>query len=157
MATSRPTIATALAGFALVGLLLSGCSAGGSDAESPEKSGGSNAESSSQTTEEACTVLKDGVSGTMEDLQAGLSELQSDPDAAAAAVGTLAAAFEDTAADVKNTDVRAVADDATDALNAFDMQIAAYAADPASVDQVAVTDAATAVQESMTKLGATCP
>ena len=157
MATSRPTLATALAGFALVGLLLSGCSAGGPDTKSPESSGGSTAESSSQTTEEACTVLKDGVSGTMEDLQAGMTELQSDPAAASAAVGTLAAAFEDTAADVKNTDVRAVADDATDALNAFDMQIAAYAADPASVDATAVQDSATAVQEAMLKLGTTCP
>jgi len=157
LATSRPTIATALAGFALVGLLLSGCSAGGSDTASSGASSEPKSESSSQTTEEACTVLKDGVSGTMEDLQAGLTELQSDPAAASAAVGTLAAAFEDTAADVKNTDVRAVADDATDALKAFDMQIAAYAADPASVDATTVQDSATAVQEAMLKLGTTCP
>jgi hypothetical protein len=157
LATSRPTIATALAGFALVGLLLSGCSAGESDTASSDSSPEPKAESSSQTTEEACSVLKGGVSGTMQDLQAGLTELQTDPAAASAAVGTLAAAFEDTAADVKNTDVRAVADDATDALNAFDMQIAAYAADPASVDPAAVQNSATAVQEVMVKLGATCP
>ena len=157
MATSRPTIATALAGFALVGLLLSGCSAGGSDTKTPDSSGGSTAESSSQTTEEACTVLKDGVAGTMEELQSGITELQSDPAAASAAVGTLAAAFEDTAADLENTDVRAVADDATEALTAFDTQIAAYAADPAGVDPTAVQNAANAVQQAMVKLGTTCP
>ena len=157
MATTRPTIATALAGFALATLLLSGCSAGSPDASAPDSSDGTDAGTSTQTTEEACTVLKDGVSGTMQDLQAGLEELQSDPDAAAAAVGTLAAAFEDTASDVKNTDVRTVADGATDALREFDMQIAAYASDPEGADQTAVTDAATGVQEAMLKLGATCP
>jgi hypothetical protein len=153
LATSRRTIATAFAGFAFASLVLVGCSAGGSDAGS----GDSGAAPSSQSTEEACTVLKDGVQKTMTDLQSGLADLQSDPDKAAKAVDTLADAFEDTAKDVKNKDVRTVTDDATDALNAFSEQITAYAADPTSVDQTAVTDSATAVQTSMTKLGATCP
>ena len=154
MATSRRTIATAFAGLAFASLVLVGCSSGGSivKSDSGDKGG-----TSSQSTEEACTVLKEGVTGTMTDLQSGLAELQSDPDKAAKAVGTLAAAFEDTAKDVKNKDVRTVADDATDALNTFSTQITAYAADPASVDQTSVTDAATAVQTSFTKLGATCP
>lgn len=154
MATSRRTIATAFAGLAFASLVLVGCSSGGSivKSDSGDKGG-----TSSQSTEEACTVLKDGVTGTMTDLQSGLAELQSDPDKAAKAVGTLAAAFEDTAKDVKNKDVRTVADDATDALNTFSTQITAYAADPTSVDQASVTDAATAVQTSFTKLGATCP
>jgi hypothetical protein len=157
LATSRRTIATAFAGFAFASLMLVGCSAGGSGAGSDSGSGDSGAAPSSQTTEEACTVLKDGVTDTMTDLQSGLAELQANPDKAAEAVGTLAAAFEDTAKDVKNKDVRTVADEATESLNDFSDQITAYAADPTSVDQTSVTDSATAVQSSMTKLGATCP
>jgi cytochrome c556 len=53
--------------------------------------------------------------------------------------------------------VRTVADDATNALNDFSEQITAYAADPESADQTAVTDSASAVQAAMTKVGATCP
>ena len=80
MATSRRTIATAFAGLAFASLVLVGCSSGGSivKSDSGDKGG-----TSSQSTEEACTVLKDGVTGTMTDLQSGLAELQSDPDKAA--------------------------------------------------------------------------
>ena len=153
MATSRRTIATTLTGIAFASLLLAGCTTGGSG----DDAGDSGAAASSQTTDEACEVLKGGVQDTLTDLQAGLNDLATDPGKAAEAVGTLAAAFEDTASDVTNDDVRTVADDATNALNDFSEQITAYAADPESVDQTAVTDSATAVQTAMTKLGATCP
>lgn len=153
LTTSRRTIATAFTGLALASLVLTGCSLGSGSGSG--SSGGSG--SSTQTAKEACTVLKDGVTDTMTELQAGLSELQTDPNKAAAAVTTLATAFEETAADVKNTDVRAVADKATAALNEFGTQITKYAADPASVDQTALTDSATAVQSSMTALATTCP
>jgi hypothetical protein len=154
--TSRRTIATTLTGLAFAGLLLTGCSTGGTggggaDADEPK------AAESSQTTEEACTVLKAGVEDTLTDLQAGLSELSTDPGKAADAVGTLAAAFADTASDVTNEDVRAVADDATTALGDFSDQITVYAENPESADQAAVTDSAGAVQTAMTKLGTTCP
>jgi hypothetical protein len=155
LATSRRTIATTLTGLALAGLLLAGCTSGGSGDDAGDSGAGAGA--SNQTTEQACEVLKGGVQDTLTDLQAGLSELSTDPGKAAEAVGTLAAAFEDTAGDVTNDDVRAVADDATNALDDFSEQITAYAADPESVDQTAVTDSATAVQNAMTKLGATCP
>jgi hypothetical protein len=153
LTTSRRTIATTLTGLAFASILLAGCTAGGSG----DDAGDSGAGASSQTTEEACTVLKGGVEDTLTDLQSGLAELQTNPAKAAAAVETLAAAFEDTATDVTNDDVRTVADDATTALNDFSEQITAYAADPESVDQTEVTDSATAVQTAMTKLGATCP
>jgi len=153
LATSRRTIATTLTGIAFASLLLAGCTTGGSG----DDAGDSGAAASSQTTDEACEVLKGGVQDTLTDLQAGLNDLATDPGKAAEAVGTLAAAFEDTASDVTNDDVRTVADDATNALNDFSEQITAYAADPESVDQTAVTDSATAVQTAMTKLGATCP
>ena len=150
MATSRRTIATTLTGIAFASLLLAGCTTGGSGDDSG--SGASN-----QSTDQACEVLKGGVQDTIAELQSGLADLQADPAKAAAAVETLAAAFEDTATDVTNDDVRKVADDATNALNDFSEQISAYAADPESVDQTAVTDSATAVQSAMTKLGVTCP
>lgn len=153
MATSRRTIATTLTGIAFASLLLAGCSAGGSGSSDS----GSGAGASSQTKEQGCEVLKGGVQDTLTELQAGLADLQTDPAKAAAAVETLAAAFEDTAKDVTNKDVRTVTDDATTALNDFSGQISAYAADPTSVDQAGVTDSATAVQNAMTKLGATCP
>lgn len=155
MPTSRRTIATTLTGIAFASLLLAGCTTGGSGDDAGDS--GSGAGASSQTTDEACEVLKGGVQDTLTDLQAGLNDLATDPGKAAEAVGTLAAAFEDTASDVTNDDVRTVADDATNALNDFSEQITAYAADPESVDQSAVTDSATAVQTAMTKLGATCP
>jgi len=159
LATSRRTIATTLAGVAIATLMLAGCSSGGSgdDAGGSGGSGDSGAASSSQTTEEACAVLKGGVEDTLADLQAGLDSLSSDPGKAATAVETLAGAFEDTAAGVGNKDVRAVADDATTALNDFSEQITTYAADPESVDPSAVTESANAVKSAMTKLGATCP
>ncbi|GAB3607677.1 hypothetical protein GCM10027413_30860 [Conyzicola nivalis] len=163
MRTSRRTIASTLTGLAFAGLLLTGCAAGGSDAGGSgsgsgiSEGGNSGSAGSSQTTEEACTVLKAGVEDTLTDLQAGLSELSTDPGKAAEAVETLAAAFEDTASDVTNEDVRTVTDDATTALNNFSEQITAYAANPEAADQTAVTDSAGAVQTAMTKLGTTCP
>jgi hypothetical protein len=156
LATSRRTIATTLTGIAFASLLLAGCTAGASSGGGSNDSG-SGAGASSQTTDEACEVLKAGVQSTLEDLQAGLSDISTDPAKAAEAVGTLAAAFEDTTGDVTNDDVRTVADDATNALNDFSEQITAYAADPESADQTAVTDSASAVQSAMTKVGATCP
>ena len=162
MATTRRTIATTLTAIAFASVLLTGCTTGDSGSGSGSGSGGSggsggDAGASSQTTEEACTVLKAGVEDTITQLQSGIADLQSDPAKAAEAVGTLAAAFEDTASDVTNDDVRAVADNATSALTDFSEQITAYAADPESADQAAVTDSATGVQNAMTKLGATCP
>jgi hypothetical protein len=156
LATSRRTIATTLTGIAFASLLLAGGTAGASSGGGSNDSG-SGAGASSQTTDEACEVLKAGVQSTLEDLQAGLSDISTDPAKAAEAVGTLAAAFEDTTGDVTNDDVRTVADDATNALNDFSEQITAYAADPESADQTAVTDSASAVQSAMTKVGATCP
>ena len=156
MATSRRTIATTLTGIAFASLLLAGCTTGGSGGDSGADSG-AGAGSSSQSTDEACAVLKDGVQSTLQDLQAGLGDISTDPGKAAEAVGTLAAAFEDTTSDITNDDVRTVADDATNALNDFSEQITAYAADPESADQTAVTDSASAVQAAMTKVGATCP
>ena len=157
MATSRRTIATTLTGLAFAGLLLAGCSAGGSGDGAQSGGSGSGSGSSSQTSDEACEILKAGVQSTVQDLQNGLGDIQTDPDKAAEAVSTLAAAFEDTAKDVTNDDVRAVADEATDALNDFSEKITSYAADPESADQSAVTDSADGVQSAMTKVAATCP
>ena len=162
MATIRRSIATTFTAVAFATVLLAGCTTGGSgDTGSGSGSGsgssGGDAGASGQTTAEACTVLKAGVEDTITNLQSGMTEMQTDPAKAAEAVGTLAAAFEDTASDVTNDDVRAVADNATSALNDFQEQITAYAANPESADQTAVTDSATGVQEAMTNLGTTCP
>jgi hypothetical protein len=165
VAPSRRTTANALAGIALAALLLTGCSGGGGEivgeaSSSAPDSGSESGSGAGQTTEEACEVLKTGVTDTIEKLQAGLSEIQTDPAAASAAVGSLATAFEESAADVTNKDVRVVADDATAALAEFSTQIQAYAANPEAADattQKAVTDSATAVQTAMTKVGTTCP
>jgi PBP1b-binding outer membrane lipoprotein LpoB len=161
LATSRRTTASTLAGIALAALLLTGCSAGGSDEASGESSSAAPEETSvaaePQTAEESCEILKAGVEDTLTELQSGLSTIQTDPDAAAAAVTSLAAAFGDTAEDVTNEDVRAVADDATTALTDFSAVIADYANDPTNADQTVVMDSATAVQDAMTQLQTTCP
>jgi hypothetical protein len=165
VAPSRRTTANALAGIALAALLLTGCSTGGGEitgdaSSSAPESGSESGSEAGQTTEEACEVLKTGVTETIEKLQAGLSEIRTDPAAASTAVSSLATAFEESAADVTNKDVRVVADDATAALAEFSTQIQAFAANPDTADeatQKAVTDSATAVQTAMTKVGTTCP
>lgn len=146
MAISRRTTftTTAVIGIALGGLLLTGCTGG---------SGGA----SGQTTEQACDILRTGVEDTTTELQAGLSDLATDPEAAADAVTSLTAAFEKSADKVTNSGVKSVADDAVTALSDFDEQIHAYATDPASVDQEKIQTSAEAVQTSLTAVGETCP
>jgi len=159
LATSRRTIATTLAGVAIATLMLAGCSSGGSgdDAGGSSGSGDSGAASSSQTTEEACAILEGSLKDVYSELQEGLSGLSQDSAAAANAVSSLAAAFEDTAADVTNKDVRATVDSTVSSLKELGTQLTAYSEDPSNFDQSAATDAAGAVQTSFTKLQATCP
>ncbi|WP_411700041.1 hypothetical protein [Conyzicola sp.] len=163
MRTSRRTIASTLTGLAFASLLLAGCATGGSDAETSGSgsgsSGGGNsgAAESSQTTEEACSVVKSGVEATYADLEASLGDIQSDPDKAAAAVGALGDAFEKSASQVTNEDVRATVDDIVGALDGFSEQVRVLAEAPETVDQAAVTAASTELQEGFAKLGTTCP
>jgi hypothetical protein len=142
VATSRRT--TAFAGLAFAALVLTGCSAGAPAA-------------SAQTTEQACDILKTGVESTTSELQSGLSDLATDPQAAADAVTTLTEAFEKSSADVDNTEVKNLADDATTALTEFDEQIHDYADDPASVDSTAIQASAEKVQTAIAAIGETCP
>jgi len=144
VAISRRTTAAAFSGLAFAALVLTGCTGG-----SPADSG--------QTTEQACDILKSGLEETTTELQSGLSDLATDPQAAADAVTTLTAAFTESAEKVSNTEVKALADDAVAALTDFDEQIHAYADDPASADQEAMQTSAEDVQTSITAVGETCP
>ena len=159
MATSRRTIATTLAGVAIATLMLAGCTSGGSgdDAGGSGGSGDSGAASSSQTTEEACAVLKGGVEDTYAELEASLEDIRTDPGKAAAAVGSLGDAFEETAADVTNEDVRATVDTVVEALRDFSEQVEVLAESPDTVNPDAITGASETLREGFTKLGATCP
>jgi hypothetical protein len=165
VATSRRTATTTLAGIGLAALLLTGCASGpapkllkpsSSSSSSPSPESESEPDASGQTTAEACAVVKDGVSGTMAELQSGMGELQTDPAAAVAAVNSLATAFETTSADVENQEVLGIVQDATAALKTFGTQVESYAANPEGADTAAVQASSTAVQESLLKLGTTC-
>jgi hypothetical protein len=163
VATSRRTATTTLAGIGLAALLLTGCASGPapkllkpSSSSSSSPSPESEPDASGQTTAEACAVVKDGVSGTMAELQSGMGELQTDPAAAVAAVNSLATAFETTSADVENQEVLGIVQDATAALKTFGTQVESYAANPEGADTAAVQASSTAVQESLLKLGTTC-
>jgi hypothetical protein len=163
VATSRRTATTTLAGIGLAALLLTGCASGPapklltpSSSSSSSPSPESESDASGQTTAEACAVVKDGVSGTMAELQSGMGELQTDPAAAVAAVKSLATAFETTSADVENEEVLGIVQDATAALKTFGTQVESYAANPEGADTAAVQASSTAVQESLLKLGTTC-
>jgi hypothetical protein len=170
VAPSRRTTATALAGITLAALLLTGCSAGSgeiiatpsssaspSSTPDPESDAGSSA--GGQSKADACEVLKTGLTGTIESLQTSMSDMSTDPAAASAAVASLAEAFEETAADVTNEEVRGLADDTTAALNDFSQKIQGVGASPQTADEAtrnALIASATEVQTTMGKIGTTC-
>lgn len=160
MATSRRTTASLLAAIALASLALTGCAAesastpGDAATSSPSPKGDAG---SGQSTEEACGVLKEGLTSTMTELQSGLAGLEADPAAAAAAIDSLTGAFSDTAAGIGNAEVRTVADGAAEAFTAFSVKIKAYAEDPANPDTAGLETAATGVKDAMTELGEVCP
>jgi hypothetical protein len=165
VATSRRTAITTFAGIGLAALLLTGCASGpapkllkpsSSSSSSPSPESESEPDASGQTTAEACAVVKDGVSGTMTELQSGMGQLETDPAAAVAAVRSLTTAFTTTSEGMKNKEVLSIVNDATAALTTFGDQIEAYAADPEGADKAAAESSSTAVQESLLKLGTTC-
>jgi hypothetical protein len=159
VAPSRGTATTALAGIGLAALLLVGCASNASSEPSGARSSSaapdSTSDASGQSKAEACDAVKAGVSETITQFS-GLPDINADPAAAVAAVNSLADAFQTTGDDVTNEEVGAVVDDATDSLTAFAAQIETYAANPEAGDQAAVQSSATAVQESLLKLGTTC-
>jgi hypothetical protein len=148
----------------VAGLILTGCSS--SDDSASSDSGASSSASSSpkpmetpveeQTVIEACNELIAGVSEMQSSLTENLSELQTDPAAAAAAFEEVVALFQENAANVTNAEVKPTADKIEALFVEFSATMQAAATDPASVDPQAVTTYATDLQAATTELDEIC-
>ena len=150
-ATARTTT-TILAGAAFALLALTGCAAGG--AETPEKTPA--AESQTQSTEDACTVLRTGlvdVSTALSDSAAGFT---TDPEASALLVHDAAVEFDGVVADITNTDVKDAATAASADITALSEQFDLLAADPENADADAITAAGEDAKTSIEALQTVC-
>jgi hypothetical protein len=158
MAISRRSTASGIAGIALAAtLLLSGCSA--DEKLTPVDDGGDAATSSpqpsdsgTQSTEEACGILQDGVEETMNTLEAGDA---SDPAVAAAAVAAISESFGAAADQIDNAEVRAAADAAGESFLAYGEALEAVSADPAQTESAVA--AQTELETALGELGEVCP
>jgi hypothetical protein len=109
-----------------------------------------------QSTAEACRALEPGLKDVETGIGASLSNLRSDPAAAASQIRDVAAAFTTEADAISNAEVHDAAVAAADSITAFSALFDTYAADPANADTTPVSDSATDVQDNMTKLGDVC-
>ncbi|WP_022887178.1 hypothetical protein [Glaciibacter superstes] len=137
MLTQRTKFASVIGSLAVAGLLLTGCAGGQSKAD-------------------ACTVLIEGLDTLQTELSENVSELQADPEAAAAAIGKTADKFSENVGRISNDDVKKTADKADGALGDLSDAFGDYAEDPENADTSALQDSATAVQDSFMDLQKTC-
>jgi hypothetical protein len=148
LSLSVRSTASVFAGAAVTILLLAGCS-GANVPEIPGVTAG-------QTTLEACTILKDGLTPLGTALSDAAGSLADDPETAAADMATAAAAYETEVAKITNEDVKPAADESADAVTAFSEAVSTVAADPEGADFAVVSDSATVVSEKVTALGEVC-
>jgi hypothetical protein len=109
-----------------------------------------------QSTVEACLQLETGLKDVSSGISDSMSDLVSDPSAAASKIHDVAATFESEAAKISNTEVHDAAVSAAGSISAFSGLIDDYAADPANADTTAISDSATEVQTQMSALGDVC-
>jgi hypothetical protein len=109
-----------------------------------------------QSTADACRQLEPGLKDVETGIGASLTNLTSDPSAAASQIHDVAAAFATEADSIANTEVHDAAVAAADSIIAFSVLFDDYAADPENADTTPVSDSATDVQDHMTKLAEAC-
>ncbi|HEV7951564.1 MAG TPA: hypothetical protein VGP24_17520 [Glaciihabitans sp.] len=134
--------------FALVsigGLLLTGCT-----------SSGDSASGSDQSVNEACTILIDGMTEMEASIMENAEEIQTDPEAGDAAFAEFNELFQKNAAQVTNEDVKPSADEISAIFVRIGEAREVAAANPADVDQQAMTTIATDLQDATTKLDEIC-
>jgi hypothetical protein len=148
VAITRTNGLSIFAMLGVAGLILTGCSS------SDGGDGGGSA--SDQSVEEACNVLIEGVSEMQTALSESATELQSDPVAAAEAYDGVVALFQENASKVTNEEVKPAADKIGEVFETFGVTMDAAATDPESVDQQAITDYTTDLQEATTELDEVC-
>lgn len=134
MIRPRATLAAAAVATAL---LLAGCSG-------------------TQSTQAACDTLEAGLIDTVTELQTQAAELQTDPDAASAAIDELTKAFDSTVSSVSAEEIKPLAETARDKLDAFAVSVSDAAADPENVDQTAFTTSTTELQTALQDLATAC-
>ena len=152
-ATARTTT-TILAGAAFALLALTGCAAGAP--ETPAKTPAAEAPSQSQTTEDACTVLRTGLVDVSTALSNSAAGFTTDPEASALLVHDAAVEFEGVVADITNTDVKDAATTASDDITALSEQFDLLAADPDNADADAITAAGEDAKTSIEALQTVC-
>ncbi|MET0989834.1 MAG: hypothetical protein ABWY54_04220 [Glaciihabitans sp.] len=158
MALTRTKGLSTLAVLGVAGLILTGCSSSSGDNSSTDASSAPSPTPvvEEQSVEEACTTLIDGVTEMQSSLNENLTELQTDPAAAAEAYQGVVDLFNENAAKVTNEDVKPVADEIGAVFTEFGTTMDAAATDPASVDPQAVNDYVTNLQAATTKLDELC-
>lgn len=134
---NRTTSVSAIGILAVAGLLLTGCTGGQSQAE-------------------ACTIVQTTLEKAQTELTESVSSFGDDPVAGAEAVNKLATSFSDANDKITNGDVKPESTKATEALNGFADEMETAAADPASADQTALSDAIGEVQTTFSDLQAVC-
>lgn len=145
MATTRTRGFSVFALVSIGGLLLTGCS-----------SSGDSASGSNQSVNEACTILIDGMTEMEASIMENAEEIQNDPETGDAAFAEFNELFQENASRVTNEDVKPSADEIGAIFVRIGEARVVAAADPAEVDQQAMTDIATDLQDATTKLDEIC-
>jgi len=121
----------------VLGLMLTGCSA-------------------EQSKADGCAELQTGMESLQTELTENISELQTDPGAAADAISEVASTFADNVDNVTNEEVKAAGEDAATSLSTMADEFSKYADDPAGVDVEALSASATDAQTKFTELETLC-
>ncbi|MDF2444595.1 MAG: hypothetical protein JWR01_2798 [Subtercola sp.] len=111
--------------------------------------------SGEQTTAEACTLLYSAVQADAANLSENLSELQTDPAAAVAALQKLSTDFDTGLAQIDDPDVYAAGDQANTSLKVMISDIQALVADPTAGNST-ILDDAQAVQQDFSAIDTVC-
>jgi hypothetical protein len=126
-----------IAGTAVALLLLTGCSA-------------------SQSTTEACEILKTGLETVSTELGEASDQLTTDPTVAAQSMATAAANYASTTATITNEEVGVPAVASSDAVTDFSDAVSAIADDVENADIDALTASLEVVQTSFSALQQVC-
>lgn len=148
-ATARTTT-TLLAGAAFALLALTGCAGGGAPAPAETNA------AESQSTADACTVLRTGLVDVSTALSQSATGFATDPEASAKLVHDAAAEFEGVVADITNADVKAAATTASTDITTLSEQFDLLASDPDNADGEAITAAGNDAKTSIEALQTVC-
>lgn len=137
MSKTRTTL-TLLAGAAVLGIALTGCSAGG------------------QSTAQACSELQSSVQSASSDLSSSLGSLATDPDKSIDDLEKVSEAFSDGADKVSNADVKKAATTADKSMKNLVAELKDYVASDDKADTEGLQAASKDVQTDFTAIGEVC-